>query len=122
MELPTQQDEKVPISVPVNDLVETIGIQSALALARTFGGRTLYIPTTGRLREPHAIVQLLGMDAARKLATAWPATEISVPNCAAHLKIIRDRNLRADRGRLTINELAGLYRISWRHVRRILSQ
>lgn len=106
---------------PVDRLVAVLGVVGALKFAERFGGGRVYLPQPERLKPEGAIVQTIGMEAARKLAFEWRGMEIMVPQCAAHLKRERDRAVHAEAKTLSVKEVALKYGITERHAFRILA-
>lgn len=108
--------------IPVDELVAELGLAFALKLADACGGTALYVPTPERLHEAHPLVQVLGPEGAKKLAVGWPQHEVIVPRCADYLRRIRNRQVRADRERLTARECALKYDTTERHIFRIWAE
>lgn len=102
--------------IPVDKLVADLGLAMALKLADAFGGTAIYVPTPERLHEGHPIVQVLGLESARRLAAEWPQHEVIVPRCVDYLRKIRNRQVRADRETLTARECALKYELTERMI------
>jgi hypothetical protein len=106
----------------IEELIERLGVSTALRLAKAFGGRRLYVPECSHVDEGHPIARAIGLEAARKVAEEWRSLEIAVPRCAAQLRSERDRALRADRAHLSISKVAEKYALCERNVLRICAK
>lgn len=60
-------------------IVEVIGEAKALELSKKRGGRELFIPIPSRLGPHSPVVQLIGVDAAEKLARRFAGDRFNVP-------------------------------------------
>ncbi len=90
--------------------------ESALAVARTFGRKRLYIPRT--ITADHPLAQLIGFAAACQLAAKRGRERWKIPSGKATLTLQRVFKL-LDRG-LTAAEIAGELQLDPSQVRRIL--
>lgn len=77
----------------MQQIVQAIGIDSALALARTYGGSKVWIPTADKLAEVHPVAQLLGMDQALALARIVGGSRLQVPLCQSVNDAIRNAQI-----------------------------
>ncbi len=59
------------------ELVETIGMEAAVELVRTYGRRNLYVPQHADAR--HEIALRIGLAAAQRLSAAYGGAELEVP-------------------------------------------
>lgn len=66
-----------PTSSSMQDLVELIGIPACLRLSRTYGGRTIRVPT--KENENHPLSVILGAVAAASLRREFGGIHIEVP-------------------------------------------
>lgn len=98
------------------ELAGAIGEAAARALAKRFGGTTLYVPMT--IGDNHPIAVAIGIDAAARLAQAAGGVRLAVPKQAE--RRARVRELRRA-GALTIPAIALETGYSERHVYRIMS-
>lgn len=118
----------------VSAVAQLIGLPAALDLVENFGGLTLRIPH-GNNEQGRAILHLIatsvGEVAAQRIATAFGATQLYIPNCKPALLKVRNRQLVADRNSLAadglserdiVQCLARRYRISDRYVWEILKK
>lgn len=79
-------------SQTLRDIVNVCGHQAAIALARSFGGRTVSVPTEARMEETHPIALSIGLTAGRKLAKARGGERLEIPSeVNALLEIRNDR-------------------------------
>lgn len=60
-------------------VAETLGEGVALQLARSFGGRQVYIPLAESIDEAHPLASALGLGPARRLAELLGAGKIIIP-------------------------------------------
>ena len=109
------------IHAPIDEIVRVIGMQLALLLAERFGGRTIYLPHPSRVKPETPAAQLLGIEAACRLASEWPQCVLSIPKAAEYLRQVRDREIRAEPNGMTVGEIAFKYGLTERHVFRILA-
>ncbi|MEK6245838.1 MAG: Mor transcription activator family protein [Pseudomonadota bacterium] len=105
------------VHAPVVLLVEVLGLPTALKFVRRFGGGRVSIPRPARLKPEGAIVQAIGIEAAKALCEEWRGLEIMVPRFAAYRRAERDRKilLRSSQG-ISARRLALQFKISERHV------
>lgn len=64
----------------LTEIVAACGHQAAIALTRTYGGRQLSVPSAERMTETHPIALVIGITAARKLATAKGGERLEIPS------------------------------------------
>lgn len=65
------------MSYVLGQLREAIGDEAALALIEARGGTAVFVP--GDPREEQELVRIVGLDAARELASRWGKEYLSVP-------------------------------------------
>lgn len=107
------------LHAPLEQLVELLGLPAALALVERFGGVPIYLPHPSRVKADGDLATAIGIEAARKLAAAWPQEHVVVPRAAAYLRRQRDAAIRRDRATMSEREVALKYGTTDRHVRRI---
>lgn len=76
---------------PGPDLIDLLGEPAFVALAETFGGTRLYVPTT--IGADHAIARAIGLPAAQRLSQRLAPDQITVPLA----RDIRARHYRAQK-------------------------
>lgn len=103
----------------LRDIVDMIGLPSTLKLVEKFPGVRVFVPRQKNLEADHHLVQLLGADAAEKLAAYFDGSEYPVPKAAAALIRLRDRKIQQRRGDSTAAELALEFGLTERHVYRV---
>ncbi|MBF0424313.1 MAG: hypothetical protein HQL66_00630 [Magnetococcales bacterium] len=106
----------------LRELVELIGVDATLVLAQEWGGSCL--PSLRQLPPDHPLMVRLGPEVVGKLADYFGSEWPYIPSGAAHLRRLRDREIRAvyDAGGISADGLARRYRLSNRQVWNILSQ
>jgi len=109
------------VYIPVERLIEVVGLPAALKFAESFGGMSVYFPHPENLRPGNAIVAAIGIDAARKCAVEWKQLDVMMPRCCDQLRRRRDRALRVDGQRMSARRLARKYMLTERQVYRILA-
>ncbi|MDR2711079.1 MAG: hypothetical protein LBB65_07140 [Burkholderiales bacterium] len=105
----------------VRDMIAVIGLPDTLAFVRAFGGKRVYIPKRLTSTGAAVISEAIGEAATEKLAGWFGDGFLEVPRCVACLNHERNveiiRNYSAD---TSINTLVEKYKLSHRHLRRIL--
>ncbi|OLN30427.1 hypothetical protein DVDV_0627 [Desulfovibrio sp. DV] len=123
-------NQNLPASVA--ELVELIGLDTAMKLVRTLGGTTFPVPKRqtrlGELRF-NMLADVVGLDAADALVKHFGGGELYVPRCAAALQAVRDAEINdyfvaeTNKGRSSaevVFHLARRYKLSDRRVWLIL--
>jgi len=103
------------------DLVAIIGLRALLGLVERWGGLHLYVPE--RIPVDHPLVDIISLDAARKLSEIYGRDEIYVPACRHAVARARDRHIRAlyrEQG-WPAHRIAFSMNLTERHVWRILA-
>ncbi|MBF0139811.1 MAG: hypothetical protein HQL74_05975 [Magnetococcales bacterium] len=101
-------------------LVEVIGTTAALALIQEFGGVEIDIPR--KVGPEHRLASLVGLEAARELVAHWGGDRLYVPKADHAVRCVRNQEMiRGYDAGLSEREIALEYRITSRHVRRILN-
>ncbi len=124
----TATDAAMYMEFPVSDpLWRMIGLPSptpddaCLKLVRAYGGRRLYVPR--KLNPRHRLCELLGEDNAAQLIKARGGEYLSIPLAMAFKRTQRNALFRSahDDDGLSQETIANRYRMSRRHVQRILA-
>lgn len=103
------------------ELEEYIGLPATLALCAAYGGLSLWIPRT--LPPDSALPLEIGSEPARKLVAIYGGCRIEPPRLAALATAKRDALIASDAAAGEgLPVLALRYRLTVRHVRRILTQ
>jgi hypothetical protein len=71
--------DKPRLSGILGEIEEAAGLAVALQLASERGGREVYIPQPGSLTAEHWLVQLVGMEAAQKVAQRIGGGRVELP-------------------------------------------
>lgn len=103
-------------------IAELIGMPATLKLVERYGGVRIYVPQT--VPPAHPLVDLLGRDAAERLACAFGGDEhFDVPRCVLAARRVRDTVLVADfLSGLSHRQLALKYQLTERGVRKIIAR
>lgn len=111
---------KVDLPALIEQLEEIIGLSAALKLVEAYGGLVCYVPSN--VQPGHALVELLGLDAAAALSARFGRDAIVIPKCAALVRAKRDNQIRQlyQDGK-SVSTLARTYALTERHVYRILA-
>lgn len=118
----------------VQFLINLIGEEGTFSLIQHYGGSTLRIPRgdtiVGRTKID-LLAQKIGKQEVQNIVQAFGGTCIYIPNCKKlltakqHAKIIQDRDKLAAKGiseRQLVSDLARRYKLSDRHIWRILKK
>lgn len=114
-------------------IAHLIGLPKTLELIQAYGGMTFPVSKRSAplgLIRYEALAEVVGVDAADVLTMHFGGDVLSIPKCAAAMRGMRDRRLRADFDRLTrkmgstdaAGELARRFSLTERQVWRILKQ
>ena len=115
------EDDHFPVSM--RQIVEAIGKDATLTLAKTYGGSKVWIPVADRLVDAHPIAQLLGFDVALKLSTVAGGCRLNVPLCQSVNDALVDEDiLRRWRGDQSAREIARAHGTTERTVLRRLAR
>ena len=107
------------------EIARAIGLPDTLKLVEQFGGTLLYIPRRPeKLPARHPLLQLVGLDAARKLASLFGCERVLIPMASRALsgRLRRNVAIEADHQHLSIAQLARKYSLHERSIRRILAR
>lgn len=88
-------------------LADDIGLEATVKLIRVYRGQKLYVPD--RVKESHALYQLLGEEDFSKLVFAHAGCFLVIPSCVKIFKVHRNIQIKADRKLLSISQLAKKY-------------
>lgn len=105
------------------EFADIIGVESALKLARIFGGGELYVPK--RIKPHHPIAQEIGMEAAQKLAKSLGGLRFKDFANAKHAIRLAERDFwlgRVEKGEVSLQQAARELGVHTRHLRQILSE
>lgn len=120
-------DEQALKSLPpsVRDMVDQLGLSTALAVVRLYGGTTWRVPLG--VRENGVVFarlkEQLGDEAAQRLVACYGGERLTVPRCAQTLRDARDRKIQReyDNGR-TVAELSREHALTERQMWTILKR
>lgn len=104
----------------IQTIAEIIGEEEARVLAEKKAGQRVYVPATPG--DEHMICQIIRCDSAKKLARIFGGQTIEMPSLAGHTKKLRNEQIANDARTMTRAQLAEKWRLSQRHIKRILNQ
>lgn len=67
------------VTTTYENIAMIVGIEAAQIIVSEFGGTELYIPHVDNLKANHKLVELLGIDTARRLCRYWHGQVLNVP-------------------------------------------
>lgn len=103
------------------DVIEVIGLQSALVLADKLGGIRMYVPE--RMSDEHPLVETLGRKKAQLLSDHYTGDYLYLPRCAEALRNLRNSRIIAERNQgASTSKLALRYRLTERQVQTIIAR
>lgn len=98
------------------------GIQGLCALVQAHRGQQLYVPSPARI-DGHPITDLIGRDAAHRLADEFGGAHITVPLCLGALRADRDREIwRRYMDGASAGRLARDYGMTWRGAQKVIQR
>lgn len=107
------------MSPVAREMVALVGFTITLALCREFGGLKLWFARV--LSDDSELVQRIGRAAADRLASKYGGGHIEVPLLRGVALLLRDSAIHSDLDAgAPLNELARRYRVSQRHLYRLL--
>lgn len=107
---------------PLDDLIQTLGLDLARKFVEAFGGERIYIPQAQHVTAENDLAKVIGIGPTRALAALWAQEYVEVPNARRHvLAFARDAML-ADRDNMSIRQLVKKYKLTRRSVCRILAE
>lgn len=106
----------------MREMADWIGARATLQLIAAFGGTELYVPMT--MPPDHPVVEVIGLDAARKLSEIYGRERLDLPAGRAALASARRASVLAEvaAGRLSKQEAARQLHTSTRYVRQLLNE
>lgn len=103
------------------EIVEAIGMASALRLVEALGGVDIWVPEQDHLHHQHALVEIIGMEDARRLSLRYARERITLPRCVAAMRAARDAHIRQEyAGGISARRLALEHHLTERQVRNIV--
>ena len=105
-----------PLPPILQQLIDTIGFDHAMALVKAYGGTRIYVP----LSRTQWLNEVLDDTALRAMCQAFGGSFIDLPKQDKVIQKIRDEKIRAERSEYSLNELALRYNLTRRHVQNIL--
>ena len=103
----------------IKTIARLVGLEAAMAISKTYGGRRLYIPR--KSRPNHQLIPLIGIEKLEALCHHYDGERLKIPRCDMALKYIRNREIRAAYGPVSLSKLAARYNISESQVLRIVA-
>lgn len=102
----------------LDDIAGEIGFTATVMLATWYGGKNLYVPAEPL--DTSMVVRLIGMPAARRLASAWGGLMVAVPTMWQYEEAQRNRTI----GALLIDgkgtkDIAGIMGMTERRIQQI---
>lgn len=105
----------------LRNIADRIGAPAALALARRWGGRRLYVPH--RVGAEHAITETIGLEHARALSSLYAGEFLDIPRPDGVWRARRDAEIRAHRAAgWTMARLASTYALTVRQIHNIVAE
>ncbi|MEO8343372.1 MAG: Mor transcription activator family protein [Gallionella sp.] len=103
------------------EIADAIGEDAAMTIANQYGGTRLYVPK--RIQVVHPLAELLGMEAAQKLASVLGGQDhFDIPQAVALKRAKRNAQIFADRAEgASVSELARKNSMSERNIRAIFA-
>lgn len=103
----------------LQDMAGLIGLPLTMRLVEKHGGTRLYVPK-GEMADDHALVKLIGREAAEKLQSMYGGDEhFDIPLALRAIKAVRNAEIKALRPRVSERELAREYHTTERNIRLI---
>ena len=116
-----QNDINIPpelLPKEVATMANLVGLEAAMAIVKTYGGRRLYIPR--KARQGHQLVPLIGMEKLEALCRHYNGERFGIPTCTRALAYMRNQEIRAAYGPVSFSKLAARYNLSEKQVLRIV--
>ena len=106
----------------LQDLTHLIGLPLTMCIVEKYGGIRLYVPKEA-LADDHDLVKLLGREAAEKLQSHYGGEmHFDIPLALAHMRAVRNAEIRVKRKNTTASALARDYRTTERNIRLICGE
>jgi len=115
-------DSNIPLDMlprEVSTMVSLVGMTAAMAIAKTYGGRRLYVPR--KAHPNHQLARLIGLEKLEALCRHYDGERLKIPKCAKALAHVRNQEIRAAYGPVSLSKLAARYNLSENHVLRIVA-
>ena len=104
----------------VAKMVTLVGMEAAMAIVKMYGGRRLYIPR--KAKPGHQLIPLIGMEKLEVLCRHYDGDRLCIPKCEHAInKHVRNREIRAAYGPVSLSKLAARYNLTECQVLRIVS-
>lgn len=103
----------------LHEFVRLIGLPATMLMVDRFGGLRIYIPL-----EPtpeHMFAELIGFDNLVALCSEFNGDRVLLPRALRALNAVRNAKIRAEYGPKSLRDLASEYRLTERHVSRIVA-
>lgn len=106
----------------LQELIDLIGQDAAVALAMEYGGRAVYVPVRLGVRGGAALVGIIPDEAIARLCEVYGGEKLHIPKVDALLRAARLEQMREQRASgMSISQLAKEHDLSGRRVRQILA-
>lgn len=120
---PSGRANVLMIPAIVQRMIDVIGWDDAISLVMRWGGTTVYIPDTEDGAMHSQISRVIGQEKAVALGKKIGGGQLQMPKCALLLTQQRDVEIMQRRASgETVRDLALRFRLTERHVYRILSE
>jgi Mor family transcriptional regulator len=114
------QMDNVALPENLKDIIQVIGLQSALKLVEELGGIRMYIPE--KLSTKHVLIQAVGKTDAEKISRHYAGDYLYFPRCMDALRSMRNASIINDRNQGTPTATLALkYKLTERQVQNILA-
>jgi hypothetical protein len=96
--IPATPDRMSAYALPgiLCQIAQATTVETAIVIARAVGGQRLYLPREDHLKPGHALVKLVGQDAARTICARWGGERRDIPSARAYLHWYDCRRLRRE--------------------------
>jgi Mor family transcriptional regulator len=101
------------------DIIDIIGIDSAIEIVKIAGGTTISIPAT--VIRKHFLYKALGREKFTALIYHYQGCRIEIPRCLRLINEVRNKKILQDSNSMSKNQIATKYGLTSRWVRHILS-
>lgn len=110
----------LPASLQV--IAELIGLPDLLKVVQAWPGVRIFVPSVAKLKPDHPLVNVVGIESAKKIAKHFDGAEWAVPKAEGALILARNRIIRRLYGPKTAAELALKYELTERQIYRIVAE
>ncbi len=97
-------------------LIEVLGFDSTVALLRARGGQRVHVP----LSASRWMIDLVGEQGAFKLCHKYGGQELDLPKHDKIVQQLRDKKIRDERNKHSLNELAAKHNLTRRQIQNIV--